>query len=92
MLHVAELHFAQELFAQAPAGDVRVQQELAFNVVPHLFAQPLAALLELLAQTPLRDGVAALQVPEFALQVREPHFLHDAAGVEALLCEHLDFL
>ena len=37
---VAELHLAQQFFAQPPPRGVRMQQKLPLDVVPRLFPQP----------------------------------------------------
>ena len=58
LLDVRESHVAQQVFAQPPAGDIGVQQELLLDVIAHALAQPIAALRQILREAAIRRAAA----------------------------------
>ena len=92
LLERRQPHVTQQVFAQPPARDVGVQQELMLDVVAHALAQPVAAVRQILAEPSIGDRSAVVQLGDFLLQLRVAHRFHDAARVHALLREHFDLL
>ena len=85
-------HVAQQVFAQAAPGHIRVQQELMLDVVAHAFAQPVAPMREVHGAASIGNRRAVREPRDLLLQLGVTHRIHDPARVHALLREHLDLV